>query len=367
MRLPSRSRRRAWITAALLLASPLLLEGIVRVRAYALYGSDQDVYAVYRTDPESGLRLPIPGLSIELARRARIDISSAGFRGPEVPVPKPPGRLRLAFLGGSTTFCGRASSNATTWPHLVSAAVDAALPGVSVDYLNAGVTGASVDDSRRALAVRFRGLEPDVIVICHAAKDLADDTRALAVAAGIFEEGAPPGWLERRSLLVRLLKMNLGYLAAQRAGRAGGDELDADPRAYSQGFRERLTRLVRAAQDVAPVVALCTFAIRTRPDQPRELQLENLAHAFTFTPYLSPEAILAGYAEYNRVIAAVARDTGAVLIAEHDAIPGTAEYFYDSVHFTERGYVAMAERVTAELLRAAAFRELAEAVEAAGR
>ncbi|MEM7307456.1 MAG: SGNH/GDSL hydrolase family protein [Planctomycetota bacterium] len=333
----------------------------MRVRARFLYGSARDVYSVYERDEETGLLVPIAGLHTELARRARVEISSQGFRGPEVPVPKPPSRLRLAFLGGSTTFCARASSNERTWPHLATERLAASFPGVELDYLNAGVTGSSVDDSRRAIPLRLAGMEPDVVVIYHAAKDLADDTRALAVAGGLFEEPGEPGWLERRSLLWQLMKMNLGYLSAQRAGRGDGPKLDADPASYSGGFRARLTELVRAARSEASLVVLVTFAIRTRAEQPPEVQLENLAHAFTFTPYLAPDAILAGYAEYNRVIVEVARETGAALIEGHATIPGTAEYFSDSVHFTEAGYAAMAERVAEALAAADPFRELVAA------
>jgi hypothetical protein len=56
-------------------------------------------------------------------------------------VPKPAGTVRIAFLGGSTTFCAEGSSNQATWPHLVWQALQTAHPNVRFDYLNASAPG----------------------------------------------------------------------------------------------------------------------------------------------------------------------------------------------------------------------------------
>src|SRR5688572_4445439 len=54
---------------------------------------DAETSAQFYRDRESGLRLPVPNSS-----QGKIRINSQGFRSPEVPVPKPPGTVRLAFL-----------------------------------------------------------------------------------------------------------------------------------------------------------------------------------------------------------------------------------------------------------------------------
>lgn len=357
---PGRQRRRWLVLLLTVLFAPFLLEGLVRARAYWKYGSFRDVYDLYRVHPGTELLEPIPGLSVRLSRRSWIEIDSLGFRNDEVALPKPPGTLRLGFLGGSTTLCGQASSNAATWPALTASALDAALP-VPVDHLNGGVTGYGVADSELALDVRWGGLEVDVLVILHAAKDFADDSRGPAVAAGLVEE-TESSWLAEHSMMWGLLGMNLRYQRAQRQGRDQDHKLELDAASISGAFRERLTSLVHRAQESAQLVALMTFATWARDDQPRAEQLAHLAQAFTFTPYLTVEDILEGYAEYNRVIADVARETGALLVDGHDEIPATAEYFSDSVHFTEAGYRAMAERVSAALLASEAFRGVVEDV-----
>jgi len=340
-------------------------EGLVRYRAHLKYGDYLDIYDIYEPHPEVDLLVPRPNLSIRFANRSQIDIDSRGFRNPEVEHPKPPATVRLAFLGGSTTFCGQASSNEATWPHRLTTLLRERLPDLAFDYLNAGVTGNGVAQSILSLEHRLAPLEPDVIVVYHAAKDLAADTWDLALERGLVEQPAESR-LEEWSLLWMLIRKNQWAFASDRAGRSDERKLEVDPRALSRGFRSRLETLVRDAQAVADVVVLVTFATKVRADQPLEVQLENLRQAFTFTPYLTPASVLEHYAEYNRVIEEVARETGAVLVADADAIPGDAEHFSDSVHFTERGYEAMARRVLEPLLSAPDFRALIERARAAG-
>lgn len=351
----------------LFLLSLLGAEALVRVRAHWKYGRYLDIYDIYETHPEADILVPKAGLSVFMAKKAQIDIDSRGFRNPEFEVPKPGGTVRLAFLGGSTSFCGEATSNETTWPNLLVNSLGEDHGEVDFDYLNAGVTGYAVADSILSLEHRVAAMDPDVVVIYHAAKDFADDTRALAIEAGIMEE-RHHSWLEDVSLLYMLIQKNRWYLASQEAGRTEGNKLEYDPVGVSAGFRERLTKLVRDAQEHAEVVALCTFAIKTRRDQDEATQLENLSQSFTFTPYLSPEGILDGFEAYNQVVREVAAETGAVLVGDEDGIPGTSEYFSDSVHFTEAGYAANAVRAQAALEESEAFQALLlEVVQGSGK
>ena len=358
-RVPSLSDSRkvrvlAWAAVAGVVALPLLAEGVVRLRAYLKYGAVTDIYEIFEPHPDVDLLRPRAGLDVTIGGTSHIRISAQGFRSPEVEVPRPPRTVRLAFLGGSTTFCAQASSNERTWPHLLVERLGAARPDVRFEHLNAGVTGYSVEDSTRAVAARLAAVDPDVIVITHAAKDLAADARALALPRGLVDE-PEEGWLERSSVLWMLVKKNLWYQRSLARGADPSGKLDYDPTAVSGAFRDRLRALVSAARGEAEVVALVTFPILLREGQPPDEQLAHAAQAFTFTPYLTPDAIRAGYREYNRVIREVARETGAVLVDDVDRIPGDREHFHDTVHFTERGYEVQATRVAEALLAADAF------------
>jgi hypothetical protein len=75
-------------------------------------------------------------------------------------------------------------------------------------------------------------------------------------------------------------------------------------------------------------------------------------------PFVTPEFVIAACERYNEVTREVARDTGALLIeGEHD-IPGDFQHFVDTVHFTDAGSRAMAQRVSAALSSSTAFLHL---------
>jgi len=72
----------------LILAGGLaLLEAAVRIRQHVMYGRSGSFYE-FETDPASGLRVPKPGIT--RGRDHVIEVNSLGFRGPELPMPKPP-------------------------------------------------------------------------------------------------------------------------------------------------------------------------------------------------------------------------------------------------------------------------------------
>lgn len=162
-RLSARRRGAVLVATVLVMCVVLLLaaEAALRVRNQIRYGGTfWGVDETYEVDPASGLRIPIPS-----SRFGPIGINAFGFRGPEIAREKPPGRLRLAFLGGSTTYCAEVSSDAMTWPALVVKALRQRWPSLDIDYLNAGVPGYTVRTLLPALEKRVAQFKPDIVVI----------------------------------------------------------------------------------------------------------------------------------------------------------------------------------------------------------
>src|SRR5215475_3012095 len=110
----ARVPRRVGAILAVGIAGILLAEGAVRLRQWVRVGRMRTFDDIVAVDPATGLHVPRPN-----RMSGGVHINSLGFRGPELAVPKPPGDVRLAFLGGSTTYCAEVSSNETAWPHLV--------------------------------------------------------------------------------------------------------------------------------------------------------------------------------------------------------------------------------------------------------
>jgi len=346
------------ITLVCLAALAAAAEGLVRFRQYLRVGSVASQEALYSVDERLQLRVLKPGV-----RTSRMSINSSGFRGPEIETPKPEERVRIAFLGASTTFCAEVSGDAAVWPQRVVEQLRAAYPGTSFDFVNGGVPGYLVSSSLTNLRHRVLEHRPDIIVIYHATNNLSGEVRKLAAAQGMggAADNVRQSWLERHSLLWELVVKNLRVRhAQQQAATPENRRLTFDSAGIGAEFQADLKSLARESTGVASRVAIATFSTRLRPEQTPEQQSQAAVSAFVYMPFMSLDGLLRGYARYNEIIRQVAAGEGALLIGEENSIPGDAAHFVDTVHFTDEGSRLMAERVTRALKGDARIVELIE-------
>jgi len=335
------------LTFAVIVALLLVAEAAVRVRQTMRYGAAATVDAYYTVDPKLDLRVPIANLS-----KGHISVNSLGFRGPEIALPKPAGTVRIAYLGASTTWSAEVSGNEYVWPHLATVSVARAFPDLRFDYINGGVPGYTVASSLKNLELRVAPLSPDIVVIYEGINDLTGELREVAARQGVIAEAKMQemSWPGRYSLLWNLVEKNLRVIASQRAARRNQDRVSIDPTTLGGQYRNELAHLVRVAQQHAKVVAVATLATRVRREQMPDEQASALSSAIFFMPFITAKGLVDGYARYNEIVRDVARETGAVLIDGEDSIPDDGAHFADSVHFTDAGSKAMAERVARALV-----------------
>lgn len=342
------STRAKWsLLIALTVGSVVVLllaaEGAIRIRQTLRYGSAATVDEYYTVDPKLDLRVPIANMS-----KGHVSVNSLGFRGPEIAMPKPPGLVRVAYLGASTTWCAEVSGNDYVWPHIATASIASAYPDTRFDYVNGGVPGYTVASSLKNLERRIAPLDPDVIVIYEGINDLSGELREAAVRQGIVADAKPPetSWIARYSVLWNLVDKNLRVMASQREARKNQGRVAIDTSKIGEQYRRELTHLVRVAQARSKLTAVVTLETRVRSDQTPEQQEVALQSAIFFMPFITANDLIAGYARYNQIVREVAANTGALLIDGEDSIPGDAAHFADSVHFTDAGSKAMADRVS---------------------
>jgi lysophospholipase L1-like esterase len=357
--LPAWQRGVALAFTVLAIAIILLLaaEAGVRIRHKIRYGDFWGIEETYTFDRQSGLRIPIPG-----GRFGPIAINSLGFRGPEITVEKPPGRLRIAFLGGSTTYCAEVSSNKMTWPHLVWEALHKRWPALDLDYINAGVPGYTTATLLRALQMRVAKFKPDIIVIYEATNDLAENSGQLARDQGISDDRNGDddlGWLSRHSLLALLVQKNLEIMRQQRLAAGKSGELWLDTARLDAEFRRDYTNLVAASEKIAQIVVTATFAPRLREDQSPEERRKAAVTSLYYMPYMTIADLITAFAHYNQVIREVAQSRQTLLVGDEDMIPADAHHYVDSVHFTDAGSASMAKRVVRALISSPSVQALA--------
>jgi lysophospholipase L1-like esterase len=348
-RLPAWQRAAVLSLTVLVICFVLLLgaEAAVRIRDFVKHGNFWGIDETYEIDPATGLRIPVPN-----GHFGAIHINSFGFRGPAIAQEKPPGRLRIAFLGGSTTYCGEVSSDAMTWPALVQKALRERWPGLSIDYINAGVPGYTIRSLLPALEKRVAQFKPDIIVVYEAINDLSANSYDLAHEQGVaaVNQEKNIGWLSRHSLLAYLVGKNIEVMRLQREAADSSSKIKLDMPRLDAEFRQDYINLVSASQQVAEIVATVTFAPRLRPLQPPDQRREAASTSLYYMPYMTIDDLLRGFADYNQVIRQVSETHGTVLVGDVDAIPADARHYTDSVHFTDAGSVAMADRVSRVLI-----------------
>jgi lysophospholipase L1-like esterase len=327
----------------------LTLEAALRSRqswfqSAAIARGVEDFY-VY--DAALQLRVPRAGF-----RSARISINQLGFRGAEFSPEQPPGTVRIAFIGASTTFCAEVSSDENAWPRIVERMLREKYPGIGIEAINAGVPGYSLAAMRRNLELRVAPLRPDIIVIYEATNDLSMNSNAAAEAAGlsVARDDESKAWLWENSLLAYLLRKNLKVLARQWNADAEAGKLTIPSEELTPNYARELTALVRASRAVADRVALVTFSTRMHADQsPEELKRAGIT-ALYYAAHRRPADLVRDFAAYNETARAVARAEGAALIEAAERIPADSDHFADSVHFTDQGAAVMARLVTAGIV-----------------
>lgn len=345
--------RKLGLSIATVAVALVLIELALRTRQYLKHGSFGPMH-VFVVDPKTGLELPPPGRVTK-----HFSINELGFRGPLVERPKPPGRLRLAFLGASTTFCAEATSEEASWPAQVAALVAQKLPAGTVDYVNAGVGGHRLEHMQINLEHRVAPLDPDVIFIYEATNDLGRDSRDLAIEQKVYTTHADrKSWLGELWLTWYLLDKNL-LLGSRKQGAGGAvKEVTFEPRELSLKYRARLESLCDSAKARAKIVCLLTFSTQARRGQDPARLTEACNTSFYYMPYMSAELLLDAFDEFNRVTREVAAEKGVLLLDVATAVPGDREHFNDSVHFRDRGCAVFAAAVMEALGEQPRWRQL---------
>ena len=344
--------RKLGLALTVTLVGLVLLEGLVRLRAQFLYGTPASAITEVLLEHDDGLNMPLPrkGKSL-VAKRISIDINSFGFRSDEITREKPAGTIRIACLGGSTTFCAEASSNQATWPLRLGEMLQAQHPGQKIEVINGAIPGCSLASSLENLRQRVLPLDPDIVIVYHAHNDMKLDTRKLARAHGLVKEGAEHrggllAGLGRYSLLANLLQKNLSIVYAKDEGSSAKlESLPPDLGGRFTGLLGEMHDLV-AERDIDLVLSI--FVAKIRPEQTHEQQLANAGLSLFYMPWLSVDQLVEGLELYNRAIVDFGREHGVPVLLDA-SIPADSEHYVDGIHMTDAGCERMAERFAAHI------------------
>lgn len=285
------------------------------------------------------LKDPNPGDDVEFTTNA------LGFRSPDIaPIPAP-NELRIAVVGASTVSGAYAKTNSATFPHLLEERLRQAMPGRSVNVINAGVEGYTVREIDHLVEHAIIPLRPNVVVIYPGFNDMAHICRAGSGKANVPLQpvAAPslPGWVLTRELISK----NTLALRETPVRTAKADLKTQFPPGYRQSLDSMVAKL--NANGIKPV--LLTVARAFKPgDGEAGKRLATTALFYNYC--LDYNGLNEAGSLFNQTIADVAKSHGAALIDLGRMMPSGPKYFVDAAHFTRAG-----EELSSKLI----YRELA--------
>lgn len=295
-----------------------------------------------------------------------------GFRAPEVTLTKPEDTLRIACVGGSSTYGTGPSRDETTWPARLGAAL-AAGPTGAVEVLNAGVPAWTSFECLTGLAFRVLPMQPDVVLFYLSTNDAESALWPDPVADNVHYRRVWPTF--RPSPLESTLERSVLYLVWRRYF------TDHLQQRADLGFQSKRLPEGSAGERLARYEAPAVEG--PLPDQGFDNFRRNLHSMVAMTrahgarPVLLTQAIWSDDPDSNRlldgalrlrahrrmtdVVRTVAAETGAPLIevAEHmeaaaraevDAT-GSQQIFSANVHLTDAGAGRLADLLALELAR----------------
>ena len=288
---------------------------------------------------------------------AKIHINARGYRGKDFEVPKPEGRVRIVFYGGSSTF-DIAASEGQDWPRRVEARLKEM--GLShVEVINAGVPGYSTFDAFGSLFAEGHLLDPDFVILY----DTWNDIKYFGHKEPLLRQYRPYNdrdnpLLEYQNLFDRLL-CELSQLYVRLRYRyflwkypfglegkkvASGTTSEIAQTALRQ-YQLNLEMFVDLARNIGAVPILMTEA-RLADSHSPETQKEKIHFEYHT---LTPDSVFEAFRKSDEIIFQVAKKKNVPWIDASRQMTGHEDFFIDEVHLSQKGAGELAH-LTADAL-----------------
>ncbi|HNP64630.1 MAG TPA: SGNH/GDSL hydrolase family protein [Woeseiaceae bacterium] len=272
---------------------------------------------------------------------------------PDIETKKPPGTVRIVFLGGSSTAgSGHDLADELTWPWLTSQLLRERTDR-DIDFINGALPGYTTFESYGRLWSRLRFFQPDIIVVYHGWNDMyymagtRDITawKTLPDGSWGFETGPKiaiyaPHWSDHVLRYSQLLTKFRIDLTARQLGEIGLDpENDGKLNIERlEVFRTNLKLIREAATVMNAELFVAKQATLIVADDPiiciYSCRYEY--HGFGHEDHVEA---------YNRIYAIIDEEIDASHVIDATEISGSFEMFVDHVHPTESGAKKIADIV----------------------
>jgi len=319
---------------------------------------------------------PDPSILVGVSGEAVFTVNERGMRGP----PWDDDAYRIMCIGGSTTACNYLDDD-EAWPGALHARLNAAEGNQALWVGNIGHPGHDTFDHLEvARKVPEAGQVACWIILCgsndfdHGLRGSPELMRKIGKWRAFLDGSG--GALDphvayykqadiyrrlRGMLKARIVGNELEMMdrlarsvALQRKKRAAApkDYPLPDLEAGLAAYRENIRALAAAAREREAGCIFMTQPTLWQDPMPPELEALTRNQPICLTGRcVASEDLARGMASYNEALLDVCAEVGAECIDLASLVPKTAEYFYDDMHFTEKGSALVAEIVARYLLR----------------
>ena len=169
-----------FLITVILIACVCEVLGWITVKSYfpkyeivrrVLIGSKEDKLIYHQNSVGQAYLLYIPAPNFVSA--GFIQHNEHGYRGPAVPLRRTHGKLRILFLGGSTTYGWTVDNPNETYPAFLGKILEKRLPDglQGIEIINGGVMWGTTAENLTHYIFKYRYYKPDIVVIEEGGND----------------------------------------------------------------------------------------------------------------------------------------------------------------------------------------------------
>ncbi|MCA8926989.1 MAG: SGNH/GDSL hydrolase family protein [Alphaproteobacteria bacterium] len=324
------------VIAALAFGWVLAGEAALFLQQWRQFGGQADVEKSdsFYIDPETGLRIPRPNAAL-----GKLQFNSLGFRGDELEMPKPPGRIRLAFVGSSSTLDPNVTDDRKTWAAQAMKVVRDRLPNCDFDYLNAGVPGFGLAETTTYFQHNVAKTEPDLVVIWAGGfnEKLNDYAAAAHLTNGTHYS---PSLLAEISRFWAKLEKNAVVIRRQRAAHSNVGKLDVSRFDLITDYKAELAQMRLAVTGTGALPVIMSIPGWLREGLDLRLYDEAAKTDVFFMPYMSYDALIDTRQRFDAALTEFGQAQHTPIIQWWGLMQPKPSYFADSNHFSPQGSVA---------------------------
>lgn len=269
-----------------------------------------------------------------------------GHRDDDLSPEKEDGTLRIACLGGSTTYGFGASTNGRAYPNALEEMLQRERPGTRIEVLNAGIPGWNLRTSMTNFQLRLERLDFDLVVIMHVNNDLYENANTRYHANSWARN--PDDVLRSRPFLTRIMDASAACREAVKRLRHHrvrrykmSDTIDEGAQAFERNIRWSVQYL--RGKGMTPL--LCTFPHLLEADKKKVIEIfgkKAFEASFKRCPF-EYSAFFKGIEQYNEIVRKVAKEEAVCLVELERAFPKDPSYYIDFIHHNDEGHRIKAE------------------------